>query len=76
MKAAHKAHVAKASKIRTQIADKVAQASKVSGDLAGLNEDIAKLRSEMSEIETEAADDGLSTSDLHEACDDLRSAKK
>ena len=70
----HKATIKKASALRTAIADKVVEASKLETDLISLNGDIEALRSQMSEVESEAADAGLAVSDLHDALDEMRKA--
>lgn len=76
MKAAHKSHVTKAAKLRDELADKIEASLKVDRQLVKLQDEIAALRSEISELESRAADDGLSTSDLNGAVDDLKAPKK
>lgn len=67
MKAAHKAFVTKAAPIRKAIAAERAKVEKLQAEIDAANEEIATLSSELSVIEQDAADAGLSTSDLHEA---------
>lgn len=67
--------IASASKLRTQIADKVAAASKLSGDLEDANADIEALKGKLAELESRAADKGLSVADLHAAVDELKEEK-
>ena len=76
MKAKHKAIVAKASRIRTEIADKVVAASKLATTLGAVTDDIAALKSQMSEIQSEAADSGLSVADLNAELDNMRVGRK
>lgn len=76
MKAAHKAHVTKAAKLRDELNDKIEASLKVDKQLVKLQDEISALRSEISEVESDAADDGLSTGDLNDAVDDLKAPKK
>jgi chromosome segregation ATPase len=62
------------SKLRTEIADRVAEASIVAGDLADRNAQIDFLKGRLSELESQAADRGLSVSDLHKAVDEIKAA--
>jgi cell division protein FtsB len=70
MKAAHKTYVAKAAPVRKAIAAERAKVEKLQAQIDAANEEIASLSSELSVIEHEAADAGLSTSDLHAAIKD------
>jgi cell division protein FtsB len=67
MKAAHKAFVTKAAPVRKAIAAERAKVEELQAEIDASNEEIVKLSSELSVIEHEAADAGLSTSDLHAA---------
>lgn len=67
MKAAHKALVTKASAARKAIDAEQAKAAKLQAQLDAVNEEIVNLSSELSEIEQDAADSGLSVADLHTA---------
>ncbi|MGR9413159.1 hypothetical protein [Rhizobium leguminosarum] len=70
MKAAHKAYVNKAAPVRKAIAAERAKVEKLQAQLDAANEEIVNLSSELSVIEQEAADAGLSTSELHAAIKD------
>lgn len=70
MKAAHKALVNKAAPVRKAIAAEMAKIEKLLAEVDAGNERLAANLSELSVIEQEAADSGLSTSDLHAAIKD------
>jgi cell division protein FtsB len=70
MKAAHKAFVNKAATTSKAIAAERAKVEKLQAEIDAANEEIATLSSELSVIEQEAADAGLSTADLHDAVND------
>lgn len=70
MKAAHKALVNKAAPVRKAIAAEMAKIEKLLAEVGAGNERLAANLSELSVIEHEAADAGLSTSELHAAIKD------
>ncbi|MGZ2449592.1 TolA-binding protein [Rhizobium ruizarguesonis] len=70
MKSAHKAFVTKATPVRKAIDAERAKVEELQDQMDAANEEIATLSSELSVIEQEAADAGLSTADLHAAIKD------
>ena len=67
MKAAHKALITKATEARKAIAAERTKVEKLQAQIDEANEEISKLSSELSVIESDAADSGLSVVDLHKA---------
>lgn len=71
----HKAIIAKASKLHADLEEKIEASLKADRQLAKLQDGIAAIRGEISEVESEAAEAGLAVSDLNEALDEMRKAK-
>lgn len=67
MKTAHKALISKAAAARKAIDAETARIEKLQAEIDAGNEKLAGLRTDLSEIEHEAADSGLAVSDLHTA---------
>lgn len=65
----HTTIISKAMKARKAIADKVLDISELQSDLACAEEILTDLKADLAEIETEAADAGLSVAELHDAVD-------
>lgn len=70
MKAHHKAFVTKAIEARKAIKAETLTAADLQSDLSASKTRLKHLRSELAEIETEAAEAGLSVADLHDAVDE------
>lgn len=70
MKAHLKAFVTKAIAARKAIAAETLTAADLQSDLSASKTRLKHLRGELAEIETEAAQAGLSVSDLHDAVDE------
>ena len=69
MKAHHKAFVTKATAARKSIKDETLIAADLQSDLSASKTRLKHLRGELSEIEAEAAEAGLSVADLHSEVD-------
>jgi len=69
MKKAHQAFVKKATKLRKSIADETLVAADLQAYLSASKTKLKHLRGDLAEVETEAAEDGLSVADLHAAVD-------
>lgn len=69
MKAQHKAFVTKATAAREAIKDETLTAADLQSDLSASKTRLKHLRSELSEIEAEAAGAGLAVADLHAEVD-------
>lgn len=67
MKKAHKALVDRATKLRKSIRDKTLDAAEHQAAADTALEEVTALQSDLSQVEAEAAADGLSTSELHAA---------
>lgn len=70
MKAKHKPFVTKATALRKAIKDETLKAVDLKTDLDAAEEAIRTLQAELSEVETEGAEAGLSTAELHAAVDE------
>lgn len=67
MKKAHKALVDRATKLRKSIRDKTLDAAELQAAADTALEEVKALQSDLSQVEAEAAADGLSVADLHDA---------
>ena len=67
MKKAHKALVDRATKLRKSIRDKTLDAAEHQAAADTALEEVTSLQSDLSQVEAEAAADGLSTRELHDA---------
>jgi len=69
MKAAFKKHVASLTSLKSKIAKEEETASGHQSELSASKTRLKHLRTDLSELESTAANDGLSVADLHEAVD-------